>query len=223
MLDADAFAPWSFAAFNYRGYGRSEGRPGEAALTADALVLFDRLAARGDVDPARIVVFGRSLGGGGRGAACGEATGTGGSCSSPPSTACEASPGASTPSFRCRSSSGTPSTRWPHAPALETPVLVLAAERDRIVAPERSRRSCTTRGTARSVGRHSRRRATTTFTPTPATGLPFASSSRRSGPRRSRSALRFHSLSLDPARFAGYTAPARERTFPRLPPPRERK
>ena len=64
LFDAARLAPWSFAAFNYRGYGRSEGRPGEAALTADALAIYDRLAARGDVDPERIVVFGRSLGSG---------------------------------------------------------------------------------------------------------------------------------------------------------------
>ena len=64
VFEADALAPWSLAAFNYRGYGLSEGRPGEAALVADALVIHDRLAAREDVDPARIVVFGRSLGSG---------------------------------------------------------------------------------------------------------------------------------------------------------------
>ena len=64
VLDPDALTPWSLAAFNYRGYGLSEGRPGEAALVADALVVHDRLAAREDVDPERIVVLGRSLGSG---------------------------------------------------------------------------------------------------------------------------------------------------------------
>ena len=64
VLDATALAPWSFAALNYRGYGLSEGSPGEAALTADALAVYDRLADREDVDPERIVAFGRSLGGG---------------------------------------------------------------------------------------------------------------------------------------------------------------
>ena len=64
MFDAARLAPWSFAALNYRGYGLSEGRPSEAALVADALAIYDRLAARGDVDPERIVVFGRSLGSG---------------------------------------------------------------------------------------------------------------------------------------------------------------
>ena len=61
---AQAFAPWSVAAFNYRGYGRSEGRPSETALVADALVIHDHLAQREDIDPRRIVVFGRSLGSG---------------------------------------------------------------------------------------------------------------------------------------------------------------
>ena len=64
MHDAPMLAPWSVAAFNYRGYGLSEGRPGEAALVADAIAIHDRLAARADVDPNRIVVLGRSLGSG---------------------------------------------------------------------------------------------------------------------------------------------------------------
>jgi pimeloyl-ACP methyl ester carboxylesterase len=53
---------WTIAGVNYRGYGRSEGRPGERELVADALALFDAFAARPDVDATRIVVVGRSLG-----------------------------------------------------------------------------------------------------------------------------------------------------------------
>lgn len=53
---------WSIAGLNYRGYGRSEGKPGEQVLVADALALFDALARRPDVDAQRIVVVGRSLG-----------------------------------------------------------------------------------------------------------------------------------------------------------------
>ena len=45
-------------AMNYRGYGGSEGSPGEAALFSDALEIFDWLAERTD----RIVVYGESLG-----------------------------------------------------------------------------------------------------------------------------------------------------------------
>jgi fermentation-respiration switch protein FrsA (DUF1100 family) len=53
---------WTIVAINYRGYGASEGAPGEAALVADALAIFDAVVARPDVDPRRIVAFGRSLG-----------------------------------------------------------------------------------------------------------------------------------------------------------------
>ena len=47
---------------NYRGYGRSAGRPGEKALVADAIELYDWAARRSDIDSQRIAVHGRSLG-----------------------------------------------------------------------------------------------------------------------------------------------------------------
>lgn len=50
------------AALNYRGYAPSEGRPGEAALAADALVLHDHLTGR--LRPARVLAAGFSLGSG---------------------------------------------------------------------------------------------------------------------------------------------------------------
>ena len=53
---------WSIVALNYRGYGASEGTPGERELTADALSIYDAIAARDGIDRRRIVVFGRSLG-----------------------------------------------------------------------------------------------------------------------------------------------------------------
>ena len=57
-------ADWSLALVNYRGYGESDGNPSEAVLFADALAVFDALARRPDVDSARIVLVGRSLGSG---------------------------------------------------------------------------------------------------------------------------------------------------------------
>jgi uncharacterized protein len=60
--EAPRFAGWSLLLMNYRGYGGSGGRPGEAALYADALRAFDYALARADVEPARIVLMGRSLG-----------------------------------------------------------------------------------------------------------------------------------------------------------------
>lgn len=53
---------WTIVGLNYRGYGTSEGAPGEAALTADALAIYDAVGQREEIDPRRIVVFGRSLG-----------------------------------------------------------------------------------------------------------------------------------------------------------------
>lgn len=55
---------WSVALINYRGYGASEGVPGERALFSDATFIYDRLRRRTDIDPTRIVAFGRSLGSG---------------------------------------------------------------------------------------------------------------------------------------------------------------
>jgi hypothetical protein len=55
----------------YRGYGRSAGEPSERAIGADFDWFLDRALARDDVDPARVVHHGRSLGGG---VVCGLAT-----------------------------------------------------------------------------------------------------------------------------------------------------
>ncbi len=48
----------------YRGYGRSAGSPSQEKITEDFVKFYDWLTARPDVDPARIVFHGRSLGGG---------------------------------------------------------------------------------------------------------------------------------------------------------------
>ncbi len=48
--------------FDYRGYGRSEGKPTERGTYRDARAALAYLKGRGDVDPGKIVYFGRSLG-----------------------------------------------------------------------------------------------------------------------------------------------------------------
>ena len=53
---------WTIVALNYRGYGASEGKPGERELIGDALAIYDAVAARDGIDRTRIVTFGRSLG-----------------------------------------------------------------------------------------------------------------------------------------------------------------
>jgi hypothetical protein len=49
-------------AVDYRGYGGSSGHPTAAGVLRDAEAAFDWLAARPEVDAARIVVYGRSIG-----------------------------------------------------------------------------------------------------------------------------------------------------------------
>ena len=48
--------------FDYRGYGRSEGHVSEEGTYSDARGALDYILSRQDVDPDRIVYFGRSLG-----------------------------------------------------------------------------------------------------------------------------------------------------------------
>lgn len=50
--------------FDYRGYGRSEGTPTEAGCIADGRAAQEWLAKRMDIQPAGLVLMGRSLGGG---------------------------------------------------------------------------------------------------------------------------------------------------------------
>ena len=59
---ADRYAGWSLLLFNYRGYGRSEGKPGETELFADALQIYDYAARQ--AQGGRVAVMGRSLGSG---------------------------------------------------------------------------------------------------------------------------------------------------------------
>ena len=48
----------------YPGYGRSQGRPSQPSITAVMVTAYDRLVARQQVDPERIILMGRSIGGG---------------------------------------------------------------------------------------------------------------------------------------------------------------
>jgi pimeloyl-ACP methyl ester carboxylesterase len=62
IAEAPRLEGWAVCLVNYRGYGISEGRPGEQALYGDALAVYDSLARRADIDAERIVVMGRSIG-----------------------------------------------------------------------------------------------------------------------------------------------------------------
>ena len=139
VREAAALASWSLAAFNYRGYGLSEGRPSEAALTADALLVHDRIAAREEVDPDRVVAFGRSLGSG---------VAVQLAAARPVRGVVLVSPFDSLRSMARKHYPFLPTSlllRHPfdslaRAPSIDAPLLVLAGDRDRIVPPDRSRR-----------------------------------------------------------------------------------
>ncbi|MCG6935442.1 MAG: alpha/beta hydrolase, partial [Proteobacteria bacterium] len=49
--------------FDYRGYGQSEGSPGEAGLARDAVTAWEYLQQMRGYNRDKIIVFGRSLGG----------------------------------------------------------------------------------------------------------------------------------------------------------------
>jgi pimeloyl-ACP methyl ester carboxylesterase len=48
----------------YPGYGRSQGRPTQKTITEAFVKAYDRVVKRGDVDGSRIILLGRSVGGG---------------------------------------------------------------------------------------------------------------------------------------------------------------
>lgn len=54
---------FSVLLFDYRGYGRSQGRPTEEGMYQDALAAYDYLASERQIAPERLLLFGRSLGG----------------------------------------------------------------------------------------------------------------------------------------------------------------
>ncbi|MBB6449946.1 hypothetical protein HNR44_001924 [Geomicrobium halophilum] len=53
---------WSVLLMNYRGYGLSEGEPDEEALLGDALMIYDEMVEREDIDADNIATMGRSIG-----------------------------------------------------------------------------------------------------------------------------------------------------------------
>ncbi len=57
---------WGFGVLlvEYAGYGRSDGTPSQPSITEGMLAAYDWAVGHPDVDPSRIIPYGRSLGGG---------------------------------------------------------------------------------------------------------------------------------------------------------------
>jgi pimeloyl-ACP methyl ester carboxylesterase len=142
-VTGQAFEPWpddwALALINYRGYGGSEGRPSEQALCADAEVVLGALARRPDVDAARIVLVGRSLG-------TGVATYVAarrpvrGVVLISPYDSMVALAGHHYPFLPVRLLLRHRFDSIERAPGIRAPLLAIAAERDEIIPSERSRR-----------------------------------------------------------------------------------
>lgn len=56
------FPTHAFLLMNYRGFGRSTGKPHESTLYADALAMFDAITRRPELDRERVLLWARSLG-----------------------------------------------------------------------------------------------------------------------------------------------------------------
>lgn len=54
----------SVCAYDYRGYGKSDGKPTINGVCEDGLAVFDYLVEKKNIDPEKIIVYGESLGGG---------------------------------------------------------------------------------------------------------------------------------------------------------------
>ena len=50
--------------FDYRGFGESEGRPGEDGIYVDTQTAWDYLVKERKISPEKVIIYGRSLGGG---------------------------------------------------------------------------------------------------------------------------------------------------------------
>ena len=63
-LDSLRHAGFSIFAYDYEGYGTSEGKPGEKACYEDVAAAYEFLAVDLKTPPDRIIIFGRSVGSG---------------------------------------------------------------------------------------------------------------------------------------------------------------
>lgn len=64
LLDLKSYPDSAILFMNYRGYGKSEGKPSEKKLVSDALFILDEIVQKEKIDLQHVVLLGRSLGSG---------------------------------------------------------------------------------------------------------------------------------------------------------------
>ncbi len=138
---AEGYRQMGFAVLlpEFRGYGRSAGRPTERAIDDDAAWFVEQALARPDVDPARVVYHGRSLGGGVVGGLAARRAPQALVLQSTFTSVAVMARGYLAPPFLVRNPFHTDRV----LPGLNCPVLVFHGSRDQLIPPEHGRRLAT--------------------------------------------------------------------------------
>lgn len=123
-----AFPGHSLYLMNYRGYGGSSGSPSEAALSQDALTLFDYVHARHP----NVVVMGRSLGSGVAIRLASQRPATRLVLITPYSSIAELG-ARQFPMFPVKWLMRDRYESWRYAPLIQVPTLLVVAERDEVI------------------------------------------------------------------------------------------
>lgn len=125
---------------NYRGYGRSEGRPSEAAMVNDAIAIFDLFCEETGTGPQTVFLMGRSLGSGVTIQTALARPQVAGMILVTPYESIEAIARFQYPWLPVRGILRHPFRSIDHAPSITIPALVLLAEYDRVIPPATGRR-----------------------------------------------------------------------------------
>jgi fermentation-respiration switch protein FrsA (DUF1100 family) len=141
---------WSVLLINYRGYGLSGGRPSQKDLFADAEVIYDAFASRGDIAPGMMVPMGRSLGSGVAVHLSSVRPVRGVVLVSPYDSITAVAKG-KLPFLPVRLLLRHPFDSLRKAPSIEAPMLALVAAEDGIIPPEHSRRLVEAWGGPRTI------------------------------------------------------------------------
>ena len=142
---ASVFAPLGvdLILVDHRGYGQSQGVPSVAAMEADALAIFDHVAALPGMDPGRIVLHGHSLGSFIAGFAAARRPTGGGVLESSVTTSEDwvraATPGAAKAFVKVRIEQGLKGRgNLQNMALIDEPLLILVGEKDRTTPPRLS-------------------------------------------------------------------------------------